>query len=62
MDPSIFFAAIAVVSFVIGLLFGRGDSISYYRRGVEDGANTALSMVSEGLKAYEKDKPRNKEE
>lgn len=62
MDPSIFFVAVALVSFIIGLLFGRGDSISYYRRGVKDGANTALSMVSEGLKTYEKDKPRNKEE
>lgn len=49
------FAAVSVVAFVIGYLFGRGDISFFYNKGYKDGAKSMLDYMLSSAKDKKND-------
>lgn len=51
MDPTnLLFAAVSVVSFVIGKMTTKGDYVEQYKRGVQDGTSAMLKYLTPYIK------------
>ena len=59
MDPTnLLFAAVSVVSFVIGKMTTKGDYVEQYKRGVQDGTSAMLRYLTPYLKEEYLDKDK----